>query len=426
VAGSDLLYVVDDPAGTALSKSITVQALADFSAFEVVDDLSPQLGGNLDINGKFINGSLISDTDGTDNIGSSTVRHDLVFGRIPNFLDPGAGTNITPTLGASYGMIGLADNSNGGTVTVDIGGADGGTWIGGLKAGGVGSTARVDNNFASAVFGSVKLGTGVVHGVHELKVNAHGSIAGGMIDSSVFGSLAGQACDITAGSGSIAFGTITPINGGVRSIKATGAGAFAMGRIFTFGTSASIEATGSASFAMGDCQSSGAIKATSLGTFAFGSCTGTGSITAIAAGSFAGGASFTGGITASGQGSFAWANVNVTPCTASGTNAVQFGPGTNAQIDSLQVGIAGTGIAIKGTNGAFTTPANGQIYTVSGDVRIRSNAHDVSVDLNQNYTITVGSTLRTFDSTSGNYTLQNLADAFATFLEDHRVKGQIN
>lgn len=38
----------------------------------VVEDTTPQLGGDLDVNGKFINGSLISDTDSTDNLGSTS------------------------------------------------------------------------------------------------------------------------------------------------------------------------------------------------------------------------------------------------------------------------------------------------------------------------------------------------------------------
>tara|TARA_R110000823_G_scaffold295721_1_gene415468 strand:- start:19 stop:1386 length:1368 start_codon:yes stop_codon:yes gene_type:complete len=40
----------------------------------VVEDTTPQLGGNLDINSRFINGSLISDTDSTDSFGSTGVR----------------------------------------------------------------------------------------------------------------------------------------------------------------------------------------------------------------------------------------------------------------------------------------------------------------------------------------------------------------
>ena len=40
----------------------------------IVEDTSPQLGGDLDVNGKFINGNLISDTDSTDSFGSTSVR----------------------------------------------------------------------------------------------------------------------------------------------------------------------------------------------------------------------------------------------------------------------------------------------------------------------------------------------------------------
>jgi|TARA_R110002126_G_scaffold43424_6_gene124434 hypothetical protein len=43
-------------------------------ASNIVLDTSPQLGGDLDINSKFINGDLISDTDSTDSFGSTGVR----------------------------------------------------------------------------------------------------------------------------------------------------------------------------------------------------------------------------------------------------------------------------------------------------------------------------------------------------------------
>lgn len=45
----------------------------------IVEDLTPQLGGTLDINSQSINGALISDGNATDNIGSSSNYWDLVF-----------------------------------------------------------------------------------------------------------------------------------------------------------------------------------------------------------------------------------------------------------------------------------------------------------------------------------------------------------
>jgi hypothetical protein len=338
-------------------------------------------------------GDVLPRTDGASDIGSGTARYDVINGRTANFIDPGAGTNITPTLGAVYNIMGLADNSNGGTLTVDVGGADGGTWIGALRAGGAGSTATVDNNLASVVMGSVVLGSSVVHGVHKFEIVEDGCLAGGVIDSGGFASLAGQSVTISAGSatagGSFAWGQIKPGFGGTQTIRANNAGAWAMGQIAALATTTSIDASGIGSFAQGGVAGSGGIHATANGSFAFGLASSSGGITANAFGAFAGGyASSTGAILSSGFGSFAWGAPDVTGISATGSSSIQFGPGANAENDSLQVGIAGTGIAIKGTTGAFGTPANGQIYNNAGTVEIESGGTQIKLVQSTAYTLT--------------------------------------
>jgi len=53
VAWSDIVYIVDDPAGTPISKKATVTNLLAWGLFlaNVVEDTTPQLGGNLDCQG---------------------------------------------------------------------------------------------------------------------------------------------------------------------------------------------------------------------------------------------------------------------------------------------------------------------------------------------------------------------------------------
>jgi len=53
-AAADELLIIDDPGGTALSRKITVTNL--LATVNIVDDTTPQLGGNLDANSSDITG----------------------------------------------------------------------------------------------------------------------------------------------------------------------------------------------------------------------------------------------------------------------------------------------------------------------------------------------------------------------------------
>lgn len=143
------------------------------------------------------------------------------------------------------------------------------------------------------------------------------------------------------------------------TITATfGTGANASG--FADGASSAIQGFGSASLSRGLARSGNAISAFGNAAFAMGNATG----------------SF--GITASGIASFAFGNADTAAITASAQNAVQFGPGSNAQTDSLQVGGLGSGIRLLGTGALPSVNANGGIRNNGGVVTIRSANVDVN------------------------------------------------
>ena len=108
--------------------------------------------------------------------------------------------------------------------------------------------------------------------------------------------------------------------------------------------------------------------------------------TASASGSFISGFVQGAGLSiqATANGAFAQGTSTTTSIIASAINAAQFGPGTNAQPDSLSVG---TGIRIKGTTGAPVTPRDGDLWVASTAVNIRT----VGVNLNLNRPTVTGS-----------------------------------
>lgn len=143
------------------------------------------------------------------------------------------------------------------------------------------------------------------------------------------------------------------------SITASSFGCFAQGYSSAAGV---LSSTGTASFAQGFIgNNGGTITATNEGSFAQGIAANGGSITSSAPGSFAQGIANTGTITSSENGSFAQGYVLADQTiAATATNAAQFGPGTNAQHDSLQIGSAG--VRLLGKAGLADAPQNGDIY----------------------------------------------------------------
>lgn len=218
------------------------------------------------------------------------------------------------------------------------------------------------------------------------------------MDAASFGSFTGGYAYCTAGSttaqsqirnqasGAFVWGYPLPSGTGIHRVRAftTANGSFTSGRTSGQG-SAQIDNNGQGAFVQGFINASNAggtgriIGASgSSGAFVQGAVTantaGVSEIRGSGQGAFAHGFANGGfAITASGTGSFACGSTNATGnITASAVNAVQFGVGSNALADSLQVGNAG--LRMKGTVGAPGTPQNGDIWVdASGYVNIRSN-----------------------------------------------------
>ena len=390
---ADSLYIVD---GDVLDKHITVANL--------------------------LGGTILPITDDTYNIGSNAARHQTVFGKFGNFID--ATGTPTITLGsAGYFTAARLDDSDGGTVQLKVGSATNfGVALGEVIGGGVGNTAFIENQqIGSLVVGAVDLNSSVTHGSCTIESDGDGCLAVGNI-STGFASLAGQSAKVQAGNaavdGCLAVGSINPGFGGSSIIQARGLGSVVLGAINSLSFGGTLQAEAPGSMARGyianqggkiECQSTaqgslaggvlsgtgaGGISSVGRGCFALGNVTNTATgITAGAIGkhgAFAGGNTTSGAISATGGGSFCWGNTTTaTVISASADNSVQFGPGTNAEADSLQVGVAGTGIAIKGTTGAFGTPANGQVWnTGATGVKVRSNGVDIVLLQSAAYTLT--------------------------------------
>ena len=325
-----------------------------------IDELGGASGATIaldNLSGVAINTSLISDTDNTDNLGSTSkrwkeIRGDKVFGA------SGVGTL---TLSNSGGLFGHADS---GCI---------------LKSSGKGSFVNGYSLSASTIKATAQGGFAIGYA----RTNS-------LIESSARGSFAqGQAPFMgklrSTGEGSFAQGD----SGG--KIYAFGNGSFVQGR--TGDSACKIESTITArgSFVQGYAQSEATIQATMKGAFAQGWSEYYSSvIQATANGAFAQGAAYYGStIAASGKGSLAhgyvWNYHNITASgigsgafgasgssniRATATNAFQFGVGTNSQADSLSVG---TKIRLKGTNGVPSSPRNGDIWVNNNYIYMRSN-----------------------------------------------------
>lgn len=193
---------------------------------------------------------------------------------------------------------------------------------------------------------------GSVDETSSINVISEGGIAGGYTNDN--GSIT---IDVDA-KGSIAHGFVEGVGG---EITSTAEGGFAQGKA----KNATILSEGTGSFARG---------------FALFN-----DISAIGTGSFAQGLATGNDILASGTCSFAQGSAQAGDITASALNSAQFGPGTNAEADSLQVG---TTMRLKGTTGSPTSDLhNGDMWVDSdGDVWIRtggvslnmSDAHNIS------------------------------------------------
>ncbi len=239
-----------------------------------------------------------------------------------------------------------------------------------------------------------------------MKATSQGSIALGvarykadMISSGV-GAFAGGYCNDQAGitssfGGSFAFGFVQSNNGlieaaakgafalgygtGGGKVRAAGRGSLSIG--YATQTNGLVETAAAGSFASGYGGGGGIVRTGSsgAGAFAQGYAYGAGSIIeATAVGAFAQGKAVSGNdIQATAAGAFAQGDSTSGAIVASAANAAQFGQGTNAEANSLQVGSI---MRLKGTVGVPTSSLHdGDIWVASNYVYVRSNGVSVKI-----------------------------------------------
>lgn len=213
-------------------------------------------------------------------------------------------------------------------------------------------------------------------GTAQLTAAGDGGLAFGTVASTT-----GTAQIQASAVGSFAQGRVAIGAAGTNAVTASGAGSMAQGNVAATSGSNSIATTGAGSLARGDVSTGGSIvtsSASSNGATAQGYALGA-AITASNTGALAGGTAIFAAITASGSGNIAYgqADTGVAIVASGADNCFQFGKGTNNKASSLQVGVNGTGIRLVGDGSTLTT--NGEIGTISGLAKIRSNGLNVAI-----------------------------------------------
>ena len=219
-----------------------------------------------------------------------------------------------------------------------------------------------------------------------------------------FGSSSSTITVTNSGNGSAIIGQCYNggIGSGVSSMVASQNGSIVMGRA----VDGTLSGTGAACFIAAATSSGITVSASSTGSSAIGSAAGY-------------------AITSSGLGSRARGYANTAAIVASATNSNQQGPGTNAQADSSQFGIAGSGIRLLHTTSAPTTEYNGTIrQNASGYMILRSGGVNITLQPSAAYTPTNVTTDRSYDANAT--TLDELADIVGTLIADLKVTGLIS
>jgi len=327
-------------------------------------------------------GDVLPTSSLTRDIGSGSLRFRRVQAQIGAFVATSGISTVALPANTTKG--GLLAGSQGGAGT-NIHKLDGGAFPAIACIGNTASQAGGTATLQATRGGAVAFGSAYAYGSGTAKVQASGYSA--FTAGYAYGS--GISTLEATNSGSLAFGYANGRSGtGTAKLRSTSNGSFAAGMARQQASSgtATVQASGAGSFAQGYVRGSSTantlLRATGRGAFAQGSAradsASTATLEATQAGSFAQGyarVTVTGGATAeiqsTAQGSFAVGYAKNTTIAATAINAAQFGPGSNALADSLQVGSAG--IRLKGTTGAPATPQNGDIWVNAGYTYIRSN-----------------------------------------------------
>lgn len=296
---------------------------------------------------------------GSRDLGQVSNRWSLMAANVGVMLNQagtGAKTVTLPAVGTHGGILAGSQNGSGPCAHVLNNGAfPAVACIGNAAAQGAGiATMRASGG------GSTAIGSAYAYGATPATVESTGFAATAI--GYAYGS--GTSRLAASGSGALAFGYANGRSAGsTANILSSSGGGFAAGLSRTQAGSgtALIQASGNGSFSQGQCNSvqnlNCTIQASGNGAFAQGSAeTGIAGVPAD--------------VTASGDGAFAQGRALNTTIAATGGNSVQFGPGTNAQANSLQVGGS---LRFKGTTGAFSSTADGDFYLSGGVLNFRSN-----------------------------------------------------
>lgn len=324
-------------------------------------------------------GDVLPAADDAQDMGSAAVRWAEIRSRLL-LGTQGNGTVSVPASGQGGALLGQATQTGTGSATLAFGTTAPFPPIimaANAVAGNTTTAFASHQAGGGSMFGSAYVSAGNSNIGELLSTNtAYGSFTGGYVWSHGSGSTGRVRNN---GGGSFLWCYINKTGAGTSLAETTGAGAFAVGRIEGAGTH-TLRGSGGGSFTQGlllGNTGSSRIEGGGAGSFAQGRANTGGTIRATNRGSFAQGNTDGNAILASGHGSFAQGSAATGTITASATNAVQFGPGTNALADSLQVG--GAGLRLKGTAGAPATPQNGDQWVSGGFVYIRSNGVSVQI-----------------------------------------------
>ena len=405
-------------------------------------------------------------SDYSHNLGTSTVRwNQLHVGRVRSVAQNGvtAGVGYTATfstLGSGYFVFSgdavnaspmdavAGDTGTGGPATAFMGLFSYDDLNGQVQSYGIGDSSFQSGNVGLAVTNlNFVLATHQALGQGSL---ASGSCFAGAIDDAsilTFGTTVAATGATAIGSvnysglsglktltllaenqGAVAMGFVTATTVGtiISSLRATGGGAFAQAYIER-GVAIASNFASSLSGYLAATNNTAGITSSGFSSHVNAAITSTGSAVAGPGSAAFCNASVTGAAsaTASGAGSAVFGQTDATAMTAAFPNSWQFGPGAVPEADVLAVGVAGTGIALKGTSGAFAVPLLGQIYTSGGFVRIYSNGVAVQQNVGQAYTTATFTTDRAI-SNSATITTVELGDVLASLIADLKTANILN
>lgn len=367
--------------------------------------------------------ALVPSADNTYDFGSATLRYKDLYGA---GLQVVAGTlgaaTITRTAGST--IIASAIKASGSTTTITAQAAtalNSALVLGTATSASTGAAVMQATGDASLIAGLCRsastgsatitasgAGSTILGRCNASSTTAVATMTANNVGCAVIGNCSAQSSATTAdmlatASGSFVQGAAISAGGLSSKIEAPGSGGFAQGTA----QAGTITASGVGAMARGYCSQSGAVLASGNGSLACGLAQGSGLvITASAQGAVAlGDCQGAGSITASGLGSFAQGSSLNGAIVASATNSAQFGPGTNAEADTLKVGTAG--IRLKGTVGAPGTPVNGDQYlggAANAFVVIQSNAKAVQINTGAAaWTVGAYATQRNITTRTGNF-----------------------